>query len=51
MSGRLVSDVQTWAEGENFLSDTTRTQMLQMTCETLQFYGHIDKLVLKIHVI
>ena len=47
----VVQDIQTQAEGESCLSDSTRTRMLQMDCETLPFYGLIGKVILKIHLI
>ena len=39
MSGRFVWDIQTRGYGESCMSCATRTRMLEMACETLQFYG------------
>ena len=46
MNDHVVSDRQTQAEGESFVSDTTQTQCtVSMPCETLQFYRSIGKVI------
>ena len=47
----LYQHIQTRAEGESFISDTTRARILQIACETLQFYRLICQVILKIHLI
>ena len=46
----LHQRIQTRAKGESCMSDTTQTQMLQMTCETLKFYRSICEVILGIHL-
>ena len=50
MSGRVVADIQTRAEGESCVPDT-RTRMLKITCETLQLYRSNDEVILRTHLI
>ena len=40
-SDPVVSDIETRDEGESCISNTTRTRMLQMACETPQLYTSI----------